>query len=138
MSLTIVNSSNWDNEDYAIIIDGKCKILKSTEMIQISPNQKFQDAYPVAKRESDRSKPFLNEDGEQFLPHVEVVMRSPVCEPMTPEEIMKLRSNSPNVVESTEVVAGSGGSGGIGTLSGSAGSGGIGISGGAGGKGGSN
>ena len=91
MSLTLVNSSNHDNEDYAVLIDGKCKILKSTEMVHISPNQKLQDIYPVSKSEADRPKPYYDKDGHQLLPHVEVVLKKTVAEPMTEEEIEQFR-----------------------------------------------
>ena len=102
MSLTLVNSSNHDNEDYAVIIDGKCKILKSTEMVHIYPNQKLQDIYTVSKSETDKPKPYYDKDGHQLLPHVEVVFKKTAAEPMTYKEIEEFNSMRSGSVESKD------------------------------------
>ena len=102
MSLTLVNSSNCDNEDYAVIIDGKCKILKSTEMVTINPSNKIEAAYPVSKSEADRPKPYYDKDGHQLLPHVEVVFKKTAAEPMTYKEIEEFNSMRSGSVESKD------------------------------------
>ena len=91
-SLTIINTSNWDGEDYAVVLENKtnnhttCHILKPCDKVVVLPSQEIKATYSISKEE--QSKPFKDEDGHQVLPYVDVEMRRPNQKPSEGEEFI--------------------------------------------------
>ena len=72
-SLNIVNTSNWDGEDYAVHHDGTTTILKPTDTVTLHAYERC-SVHPLAVVPCgpETPKPFVDEDGYQLLPQLTV------------------------------------------------------------------
>ena len=69
-SVTITNTSNWQHEDYAIIIDGVRRIIQPGESVITNPYSTAE--VKIEPLEPEKAKPFRNRMGDQTLPESKV------------------------------------------------------------------
>ena len=73
MSLTLVNTSNWDNEDYLVehdsIYPGKETVIKPGETVVVYP---WKDGDPVKVTPKKEDETPFKMNGQQMIPKVDV------------------------------------------------------------------
>lgn len=73
-SITIVNNSNWEHEDYAVVTPRGVVYLKPGERTTFTPDNFANVA--VQEVTPEKPEPFHDRDeGVQLTPHIEVTMR---------------------------------------------------------------
>ena len=95
-SLTIVNTSNWEHEDYVVRTPHGAVHLKPGQMTQFTPAS-FRPIH-VSAAEPDVPEPFLEPQDDyqcQLIPHVEVTMRGARRDE---DDLVKQVRNTPRTV----------------------------------------
>ena len=74
-SITIINTSNWKDEDYMVDTPHGRVYLRPGESLTMTPPEASLDV-PVHLSEPGKPEPFIDKDeGVQLTPHVHVTMR---------------------------------------------------------------
>ena len=89
-SLTIINTSNWDGENYVVVtrVRGSgniCHLLKPCDKLVVLPSQEIIATYSIS---DENTKAFKDKDGHQVLPYVDVEMRRPNQSKRKSQEIL--------------------------------------------------